>query len=181
MQKALRTAKQIFKGGQMTKIIDSEQKDPQTGKHEIAQSRADMDCPVGALEKKMSPGNLLAQAMSYFRAPGGKAECASRLAKNNLPIALAGLGVAWLLLTANSAGNGDVNAPHDQEDAADEYVGSRSTTKAGGDSLKSGDATIAALKHELTVIAQEQPFLLVASGVALGAAIGAVLRARDRA
>lgn len=169
----------------MTKIIDSDKKDPQTREREIAQTRADMNCPMGALEKKLSPSNLLDQAMSYFRAPGGMAECVSRFAKDNLPIALAALGVAWMVLapksTGNSARDGYVNASHDQEDAADEYVGSRSTSKAGGDSIHSGDSTIEALTRGLTVIAKEQPLLLVALGIALGAAIGAVLPARDRA
>jgi len=169
----------------MTKIIDSDQKDPQTREREIAQTRANMDCPLGALKKKLSPSNLLDQAMSYFRAPGGRAECASRFGKDNLPIALAALVVAWIVLAPKSTGNtarvGYVNAPHDQEDAADEYVGSRSTGKAGGDSRQSGDSTIEALKRGLTVIVKEQPLLLVALGIALGAAIGAVLPARDRA
>ncbi len=169
----------------MTKINYSDQKNSQPREREIAQTRGPMDRPVGALEEKLSPGNLLAQSTNYFRAPGGKAECASRFAKDNLPIALAALGVAWLVLapksTGNSARDGSVNIPHDQEDAADEYVGSRSTTKAGGDSLQSGNSTIEALKRGLTVIAKEQPLLLVALGIALGAAIGAVLPARDRA
>jgi len=154
-------------------------------------------------EKKLSPSNLLDTAISYFGAHGGEmAKAIGRFAKDNpLPVALMGVGVAWILLTPKSANDlerdGSVSGRDGQEDATEEYAGNRSTSKAGDESIEGNPSTIGAAKERvssvarhavkraqsqtepltrgLRVIAQEQPFLLAAIGMAIGAAIGAAL------
>ena len=154
-------------------------------------------------EKKLSPSNLLDTAISYFGAHGGEmAKAIGRFAKDNpLPVALMGVGVAWILLTPKSANDlerdGNVSGRDDQEDATEEYAGNRSTGKAGDESIEGNPSTIGAAKERvssvahravtraqsqtepltrgLRVMAQEQPFLLAAIGIAIGAAIGAAL------
>ena len=128
------------------------------------------------------------------------AEEVGRFAKDNsVRVALAGLGIAWMLLARRSTGDlqreGYLSGRDDQDDATEEYAGSRSVSKAGDDSTESNIATIGTamvssvanraanraesqierLTRGLRVMAHEQPLLLAALGIALGAAIGAVL------
>lgn len=152
-------------------------------------------------EKKLSPSNLLDQAMSFFRAHGGEmAKGVGRFAKDNpVPAALMGLGVAWILLAPKSTGdfepNGYASGGDDLEDAADEYTGNRHISKAGEETAESNlSERVSSVAHRavnraqsqtelatrgLRGMAQEQPFLLAALGIALGAAIGALLPESD--
>jgi len=136
-------------------------------------------------DKKLSPGNLLDQAMSFFRAPGIEmVKSFGRFAKDNpVPAALMGIGVAWILLTPKSAGDSERHASgnNDLEDAAAEYTGNRHTGKAGEevDSNLFERVRAAPATRGLRLMAQEQPFLLAAVGIALGAAIGALLPESD--
>ena len=137
-------------------------------------------------EKKLSPGNLLDHAMSFFGAHGGElAKGLGRFAKDNpVPAALMGIGVVWILLTPKSAGDSERHASGDDdlEDAAAEYTGNRHISKAGeeaSDSNLSERVSAAPATRGLRLMAQEQPFLLAALGIALGAAIGALLPESD--
>jgi len=148
-------------------------------------------------EKKLSPSNLLDDAMSFFRAHGGEmAKGVGRFAKDNpLPVALMGVGVAWILLSPKSANDLErdryASGGDDLEDAADEYTGNRHLSKAGEETLESDlSERVSSVAHRavrraqsqadsltrgLRLMGQEQPFLLAALGIALGAVIGAML------
>jgi ElaB/YqjD/DUF883 family membrane-anchored ribosome-binding protein len=79
------------------------QKDPATLEREIDQTRADMDRTLGALERKLSPGQLLDEAMGFAREHGG--ELASNLGRsvkeNPMPALLTAVGVVWMLASSN--------------------------------------------------------------------------------
>jgi hypothetical protein len=47
------------------------QKDPDTLEREIDQTRAQMDQTLGALGRKLSPGQLIDEALGLFREHGG--------------------------------------------------------------------------------------------------------------
>ena len=84
-------------------VRDDARKDPATLEREIDQTRADMDRTLGALERKLSPGQLLDQAMDFAREHGG--EFASNLGRsvkeNPMPALLTVVGVAWMLASNN--------------------------------------------------------------------------------
>ena len=187
----------------MNETIDPAQKDSQIFEREIDQTRAALDRTLSALGKKLSPSDLLDKATSYFCVHGGEmAKAVGRFAKDNpVPVALMGVGVAWILLTPKSANDlerdGYVSGRDEQEDATEEYAGNRSTSKAGDEPTESELSTLGAAKERISsvaqravnraqsqtealtsrlrVMAQEQPLLLAALGITLGAAIGAVL------
>ena len=79
------------------------QKDPATLEREIDQTRADMDRTLGALERKLSPGQLLDEAMGFAREHAG--EFASNLGRsvkeNPMPALLTAVGVVWMLASNN--------------------------------------------------------------------------------
>jgi len=184
-------------------LHDSSEKDPQTLEREIDQTRAEMDRTLGALEQKLSPSNLVDQAMEYLRTNGTwLADNAGRFAKEHpLPVALAGLGLAWMFVARRSSDefetHGYLDPAHDYDDADDEYVGGRAAVNRSPVSLESDEGTIAGVKERvsssarqvaqraraktdrlttgITSMAEEQPLVLGAIGFAIGAAVGAAL------
>ena len=67
---------------------------------EIDRTRGEMDRTLTAIEQRLTPGQLVDQGISYFRQSGAN-EFVQNLggaAKHNpLPVALAGIGIAWLM------------------------------------------------------------------------------------
>lgn len=76
---------------------------------EVEQTRGDLDRTVEALKSKMSPGQLLDEAMSAFGGGAGGqmfANLGTQVRDNPLPVALIGAGVAWLMMGQGSRGSG---------------------------------------------------------------------------
>src|SRR5690606_3926849 len=77
---------------------------PEEIEAEIARTRTDMDATLTAIEQRLTPGQLIDQGLDYMRHSGGR-EFVSNLGgsvKNNpIPVALMGIGMAWLMATGN--------------------------------------------------------------------------------
>ena len=77
---------------------------PEEIQAQIARTRGDMDATLSAIEQRFTPGQLMDQGLDYLRNSGGR-EFVSNLGgsvKNNpIPVALMGIGVAWLMATGN--------------------------------------------------------------------------------
>jgi ElaB/YqjD/DUF883 family membrane-anchored ribosome-binding protein len=67
---------------------------------EIDRTRGEMDRTLTAIEQRLTPGQLVDQGISYFRQSGAN-EFVQNLGgaarHNPLPVALAGIGIAWLM------------------------------------------------------------------------------------
>jgi hypothetical protein len=67
---------------------------------EIEQDRRRIEEKIGAIQERLSPGQLIDEAIAYAKGHGG-AEFASNLKSsavaNPLPVALIGIGLAWLM------------------------------------------------------------------------------------
>ena len=67
---------------------------------EIEQDRRRIEEKIGAIQERLSPGQLIDEAIAYAKGHGG-AEFASNLkysaVANPLPVALIGIGLAWLM------------------------------------------------------------------------------------
>ena len=79
--------------------------------HEVQQSRAEVEQTLDAIQARLSPGQLLDQAVGYFR-EGRGVEFARNLGdsitQNPIPLALVGVGLAWIMLGGQrSARNGN--------------------------------------------------------------------------
>jgi hypothetical protein len=74
---------------------------------DLEATRARLDATIGALQQKLSPGQLLDQSLAYMRESGG-GEFASNLKHNiqthPMPVALIGVGLAWLMMSGNGQG-----------------------------------------------------------------------------
>jgi hypothetical protein len=71
---------------------------------EIERTRGDMDATLTAIEQRLTPGQLVDQGIDYLRNSGAN-EFVSNLGgsvkHNPLPVALVGIGIAWLMATGN--------------------------------------------------------------------------------
>lgn len=66
---------------------------------EIERTRREMDSTLGAIEERLTPGQLLDQGMGYLRSSGAGdyvRNLRGSVSSNPLPIALVGIGLAWL-------------------------------------------------------------------------------------
>jgi hypothetical protein len=72
---------------------------------EIEQDRRRIEEKIGAIQERLSPGQLIDEAIAYAKGHGG-AEFASNLKSsavaNPLPVALIGIGLAWLMAKPSS-------------------------------------------------------------------------------
>ena len=218
-------------------LRDDAHKDPATLEREIDQTRVNMDQTLGALERKLSPGQLLDQAMEFARENGGElANNFGRAVKENpVPALLTAVGIAWMVASSNRPkpsiaddyddryARNDYNTigfdeTGDENDAGEEKEGGVSEkaqrlkasaegtlTEAGhrvksaaertrqklagtkqtvsaGLRRTSGTAQIQSqrVREGFNSLLTEQPLLLGALGIAVGAAIGAALPATEQ-
>ncbi|GGJ92057.1 DUF3618 domain-containing protein [Pseudomonas matsuisoli] len=178
-----------------SRIEAESHKDPATLEREIDQQRDSITNLVNALENKLSPGQLLDQALSYTKGHGG--EFASNLGQtvkaNPVPTLLTTVGLAWMMMGQRQPAPGEgmhldekadgVRASaHDARDkvaqASDHLKHKASDARhrmgnAGhqaSDALRQqSDRARAGFQHLL----QEQPLVLGALGMAIGAMLGA--------
>ncbi len=79
-------------------------KDPDTLEREVDQARARLGHTVDALGSKLSPGELLDQALRMTREHGGEfgRNLGGQIKHNPLPLLLTGIGVAWMMSSTST-------------------------------------------------------------------------------
>jgi hypothetical protein len=77
---------------------------------DLEDTRSRLDATIDALQQKLSPGQMVDQAVTYFK-EGGGVEFTSNLGRtvrdNPLPVLLIGAGIAWLAVSGTTAGRRD--------------------------------------------------------------------------
>ena len=69
---------------------------------ELAATRARLDGTIDALQQKLSPGELMSQAVTYFKEGSGmdlSHTIGRSLRDNPVPVALIGVGLGWLVVS----------------------------------------------------------------------------------
>jgi hypothetical protein len=86
---------------------------------DLEQTRERLDATISALQEKLSPGQLLDQALDYAKHSGGT-EFGRNLGRNvrdhPLPVALVGIGLSWLMMSEPKD-----RRRRDWDDVGDEY------------------------------------------------------------
>lgn len=74
-------------------------KSPHEIENEVEQSRREVERTLDAIQERLSPGQLLDQAASYFRGNGGEfaRNFGNAIKHNPIPLALVGVGLAWMM------------------------------------------------------------------------------------
>ncbi len=172
---------------------------PEEIEAEIARTRGDMDATLTAIEHRLTPGQLVDQGLDYIRNSGAN-EFVSNLGgsvKNNpIPVALMGIGMAWLMATGNrrpaylersggeSAGPGmmqraseGMSSTKDRlsqtSQAARERVGQIGQTARS--QMERVRSQADHLRSRYDSMVRDQPLVLGAIGLAVGAMVAAGL------
>ena len=164
---------------------------------EIESTRSDMDHTLTAIERKLTPGQLVDQGLDYLRGSGANEfvhNLGGSVKQNPLPVALVGIGLAWLMAGGRNSGGGpSTGAAREWSEGA----ASRIAEASGGARERMGQArqslaetaqsarerlsrTADGARHQLDRaregydwMVREQPLALGAIGVAIGALLAA--------
>ncbi len=81
---------------------------PEEVERRLEEDRAQIDRTLDALQSRLSPGQLLDQAMGYMRSSGGEvgSNLVNTAKQNPFPLILTSVGLAWLMATTSSSQNG---------------------------------------------------------------------------
>jgi hypothetical protein len=82
--------------------------DPAAIERDLAETRARLDAHLGELTKRLSPGQLIDDGLDYLRHGQGAQfarNLGGQLRDNPLPVAVAGIGLAWLMAVTAISGN----------------------------------------------------------------------------
>lgn len=133
--------------------------DPEQLERTAEQIRADLDRTLDALERRLSPSQLLDRSLGYLREHSGELTRAvgDTVRRNPVPITLAVAGIGWLVASTLRGRNGSDDRFHDRVQAARERIRSSGAAAA----------------------IQRRPILLGSLAVAIGALIGAVIPASE--
>ena len=154
--------------------------------------RADLDQTMDALGRKLAPGEVMDRTMRYVQENGGELlhRVGSAARENPVPWLIAAAGLTWVAASMVRRGNTDGNMRYSQ---ASMTRGTSASTDSGHHAMDSarhamGTArekmahSASALKsraghaqNQFNTLVQEQPLMVGALAVAVGAVLGAAL------
>ncbi len=156
---------------------------PEEIQAEIARTRGDMDATLTAIEQRLTPGQLVDQGLDYLRNSGANEfvhNLGGSVKNNPLPVALMGIGIAWLMATGNrkpaylhaekaSSGPGMMQRASEgmssaKDRAAQSVQGARERVGQLGQTARNQMERV-----------RDQPLVLGAIGLAIGAVVAAGL------
>lgn len=171
---------------------------PEQIERDIEQTRAEVSATIDAIQSKLSPGQMVDEGIRYLRTslPADFGRNLADTARNNpVPIALIGIGIAWLAMSGNRSSPAASTYPSvdltDTEDTGPSMT-ERARDAAGHARERVGQTVRGAQEtaHQLTDrsrrayrqarstvahVAEDQPLVLGAIGLAVGAALGAAV------
>lgn len=157
---------------------------------EIERTRREMDGTLWAIQQRLTPGQIVDQGLSYLRQSGGQ-EFVSNLGQqakqNPLPVALVGIGLAWLMATRTNSGTQPEldTGPSLGEQASQAKARLSETASSVRDTAAAIRDRAAGMRDSarqqmdrarggVDTMMREQPLALGAIGLALGALAAAV-------
>ncbi len=164
--------------------------DPEQLERSAEQIRADLDRTLDALERKLSPSQLLDRSLAYLRDHGGELAIAvgDSVRRNPVPILVTVAGLGWLIATAvRSRAPIDVTPLDDSQidDTIDEtidddlddsaYAEPHSLRSKLHDRVTAARARTRRAQYQAVSAVEERPFLFGGLAVAVGALLGAIV------
>lgn len=166
-------------------------KSPERLEHEVDQARARLGRTVSELSDRLSPGEMIDQALGMAREHGGEfgRNLGAQVKNNPMPIILTSIGISWMMMS--SGHNGAAHA-YDKSDTGTDKDGRSFKDALGDTAAKSRDkaAAVGDRVHDAAVNVKEsaqnareslvqfyrdQPLLAGSVGIAIGAALGALV------
>lgn len=159
-------------------------KDPDQLERQVDDARARLSQTVDALGEQLSPGQLLDQVFNLTKEQGGEfADNLGRQVKDNpLALLLTGVGVTWLVAGSGSSSQKPEShlPPHHNMSSS---VGLSSDNDTMATRVQAGmDSGAEAIKEKTEMVSnqlqrtlREHPLVMGGLGIALGAALGALI------
>jgi len=150
---------------------------PETDRIEadIARTRARMDDRLDQLQDHLSPKQMLNDAFAYFRGGDGSAVMSDLFARaraNPMPLALVGVGIAWLMASNASGGAAPLVAKHGN--TAGYLAGNDMIPNAASANQQATPSMTHPARQTLSSLASN-PFALGAIAAVVGAIAGALI------
>lgn len=166
-------------------------KDPDQLERQVDDARANLSQTVDALGEQLSPGQLLDQVVNLTKKQGGEfaGNLGQQVKDNPLALLLTGVGVTWLIAGSGSSGlkphlnfkspdstSSSGGSAKDGESVAQRMqAGMDASTEAAKDKANAAKEKAAAAKSQFERTLREQPLVMSGLGIALGAALGALI------
>ena len=165
-------------------------RDPEQLERTADSIRADLDATLDALERKLSPSQLLDRSLDYLRDHGGDLAVAvgNSVRRNPVPILVTVAGLGWLIATAvRSRASIDVTPIDDTEidDTLDDefddelaessFADPHSVRSRFHDRVAAARARTRQAQYRAVSAVEERPLLFGGLAVALGALLGAII------
>ena len=140
---------------------EDSRKDPAELEREIDATRADVQATLYALERRLSPEQLLDRTIGRMRDNGGEFvhNLSESVKHNPMPVLLASIGIAWMMMADGRRGNGNGHAgerSHERWTQAKERLrGTKDRMSEAGRSLRdSGEAARDTLERSRAAMAR---------------------------
>lgn len=147
----------------------NEVRSPEQIEREIGELRAQISDTLDAVQDKLSPGELLDQALGYAKGGGAVAADIGRGMRDNpIPATLFGISLAWLWYSGSRRNPPAVERP----DSAQLREARDSLERARLDIHEAGNATVR--------YARNNPVTVAAAALTVGALIGVFLPRRRK-
>jgi hypothetical protein len=163
-------------------------RDPEQLERSAERIRADLDATLDALERKLSPSQLLDRSLDYLRDHGGDLAVAvgDSVRRNPVPILVTVAGLGWLIATAvRSRASIDVTPLDDTDiddtdiddtDIDDMDIDDPHTLRSRfDDRVAAARARTRQAQYRAVSAVEERPLLFGGLAVALGALLGAIV------
>jgi ElaB/YqjD/DUF883 family membrane-anchored ribosome-binding protein len=105
-------------------------------------TRAEMDDTLHAIERRLTPGQLVDQGMHYLRNSGGRefvSNLGASVRDNPIPVTLVGVGLAWLMMRGN--------APRERPTETGESLAGRASDMAASARERTSE-TVGSMRHK---------------------------------
>lgn len=158
-------------------------RDPEQLERAAERLRADLDRTLDALERKLSPSQLLDRSLAYLREHGGDVAIAvgDSVRRNPVPILLTVAGLGWLIVASVRTRNPIDVTPADVTPAdvtsRDEspYAEPQAPRSRFHDRVAAARARTRRAQYRAVSAVEERPFLFGGLAVAIGALLGAII------
>jgi hypothetical protein len=166
-------------------------RDPEQLERSAERIRADLDATLDALERKLSPSQLLDRSLDYLRDHGGDLAVAvgDSVRRNPVPILVTVAGLGWLIATAVRArasidvtpidaadiDDMEIDDSLDDESAESSFRDRHTLRGRFHDRVAAARARTRRAQYRAVSALEERPLLFGGLAVALGALLGAIV------
>lgn len=170
---------------------DAETKSPERLEREVDQARARLGRTASELSDRLSPGELIDQALGMAREHGGELgrNLGAQVKNNPMPMILTSVGISWMMLSSGNHGAAHAHEAHDtstdkdgrslKDALGDTTAKSQDKAAAVGDRVHGATANAKAsaqnARESLVQFYRDQPLIAGSLGIAIGAALGALV------